>query len=90
MCALRFGLMHWTAASGTTPYYTEPGESLTRTAGILASLPAGASTCTDTVFASSSEVFLECGALGRFDAERAHGTVAFVERHFRVRGNAGY
>ncbi len=25
-----------------------------------------------------------------FDPERAHATVAFVERHFRVRGNEGY
>lgn len=25
-----------------------------------------------------------------FDAERAHATVAYVERHFRVRGNRGY
>ncbi|MFK7989846.1 MAG: M28 family peptidase [Sandaracinaceae bacterium] len=26
----------------------------------------------------------------RFDAERAHATVAYVERYFRVRGNLGY
>ncbi|HEY8427154.1 MAG TPA: hypothetical protein VIL20_02220, partial [Sandaracinaceae bacterium] len=25
-----------------------------------------------------------------FDAERAHGTVAYVDRYFRVRGNEGY